>query len=376
VAPGRLVADIEPIAELAGRLEAAQRPVIVAGPDAASGPDALAVLDWAHAAGIPVVADIGSGLRGHGRHPAFVASAAEGFLRTSAWAATAPDLVVRLGGAPTGKGILTWLDKHLAPTVYLQPDAEGRDHQAIAHLTIVGDVAKTARALARLAKPRAQGWVARWRAAEAAASRAIAAGPIPFEAAMVREAAAQLPPSGVLCLSNSLPIRHADTYLGAAEGLVVSVYRGANGIDGVSSMSLGMATGTGAPTLLVTGDLAFLHDLGGLAAAKQLDTPMVVLVINNDGGGIFSYLPIAQATEHFETLFGTPHGLGFDAAARLFGLPYARTTDGPGVAEAVARGLAAPGLSIVEVIANREQTAAEHRAFVGRLESALAEQPV
>jgi 2-succinyl-5-enolpyruvyl-6-hydroxy-3-cyclohexene-1-carboxylate synthase len=297
---------------------------------------------------------------------------ADGFLRTGAWAATAPDLVVRLGGAPTGKGVLTWLDRHQAPTVYLQPDGEGRDHTALADLTVIGDVAEAAHWLAE----RAQGdtrWRDGWRAADRATRRAIGTGPIPFEAAMLLSAVDALG-DGQLCLSNSLPIRHADSYLGAGpDGLAVMTFRGANGIDGVTSMSLGAAVGTGRPTILVTGDLAFMHDLGGLHLARHLATPMVVLVLNNDGGGIFSYLPIAQATPHFESLFGTPHGLTFEHAVRFYGLSYAVAADADAVREAVRAGLSRPGLSVVEVPSDRAETAEAHRAFVARLEAALAE---
>jgi 2-succinyl-5-enolpyruvyl-6-hydroxy-3-cyclohexene-1-carboxylate synthase len=157
------------------------------------------------------------------------------------------------------------------------------------------------------------------------------------------------------------------------QGLRVTTFRGANGIDGITSASLGVGAGSGRPTLLVTGDLAFMHDLGGLHMGRHLETPVVLLVINNDGGGIFSYLPIAQATPHFEALFGTPHGLSFAPAAALFGLAYTLAEGEAEVRAAVARGLATAGLSIVEVPTQRAETAAEHRAFVARLASRLEE---
>lgn len=369
VAAPRTLADRGALMDLAERLAAAQRPVLVAGPDAVDAEAAEAVIAWAEAAGMPVVADVGSGLRGRGEG---VVTTADGFLRTRAWASTAPDLVVRLGGAPTAKGVLTWLDRHQAPTVYLQPDGEGRDHTALASLTVIGDVAEAARWLGGQAQSDGR-WRDAWRAADRATRRAIASGPIPFEAATLKIAVEALG-EGLLCLSNSLPIRHADSYMGPGpDGLRVMTFRGANGIDGVSSMSLGAAVGTGKPTLLVTGDLAFLHDLGGLHTARHLDTPMVVLVLNNDGGGIFSYLPIAQATPHFETLFGTPHGLTFEHAARFYGLPYTLAAEADAVKGAVTAGLSRPGLSVIEVPSNRAETADAHKAFVARLEAALAE---
>jgi 2-succinyl-5-enolpyruvyl-6-hydroxy-3-cyclohexene-1-carboxylate synthase len=374
VAPGRVSADHAALEAVAERMAASRRPVMIAGPDAARGGAGPALLAWAAAAGMPVVADIGADLRGEDPRGATVASAAEGFLRTSAWAAEPPDLVIRLGAAPTGRGVLNWVSRHAAPTIALQPDGEGRDHEALADLTVIGDVAEMARVLAERPSGADPRWLARWRAAEASAREAIAEGPIPLEAVMLRAAVAGVPAGGNLCLSNSLPIRHADAYLTPGpQGLRVTTFRGANGIDGVTSASLGVAAGSGRPTLLVTGDLAFMHDMGGLHLARHLETPVVVLVINNDGGGIFSYLPIAQATPHFEALFGTPHGLSFAPAAALFGLPYTHAAGEAEVGAAVARGLSTPGLSIVEVPTHRAETAAEHKAFVARLEARSGE---
>ncbi len=92
--------------------------------------------------------------------------------------------------------------------------------------------------------------------------------------------------------------------------------RGANGIDGIVSTAIGVAKGSGAPLLLVTGDLAFLHDAGGLRAAREPATPLAILLLENDGGGIFSHLPVAQHEEVFEPLFGTPHGCDLAAVSR------------------------------------------------------------
>ncbi|MFN3432331.1 MAG: thiamine pyrophosphate-dependent enzyme, partial [Candidatus Sericytochromatia bacterium] len=303
---------------------------------------------------------------------AVLVATADAALRT-AIGDEAPDMVVRVGGAPTGKGVLSWLSRHRAATVYLQPDHDGRDHEALADLVVTGDVAEMATWLETRASAGETRWVGRWRAAEAGVLQAIADGPIPTEAALLRAAVSAVPTGGLLALSNSLPIRHADTYLGAGpRGLRTEVFRGANGIDGVTSMAMGTGLGLGKPTLLVTGDLAFMHDLGGLAAARRLDVPMVVVVLNNDGGGIFSYLPIAQATPHFEALFGTPHGLTFADAARLFQLDYALAEGPDAVADAVREGLTRPGLTVVEAPCVRQDTAAEHQAFMARVREALA----
>lgn len=346
--------------EVAARLEGASRPVIVAGPGRRdSGGQAL--LDFAAAAGVPVVADVGSGLRERASD-AVVCAHADVFLRHEP---QGPDLVLRLGAAPTAKGVLTYLARFKPAAIALQPDAAGRDAEALADLVVVGDVAD---ALARIAPRGAEhrrAWLAHWRAQEAAVAAQIAEGGVPAEAAAVAAAVAALPAGAALCLSNSLPVRHADTYLGPElHGKTVYTFRGASGIDGISSAALGVGVAHAGPTLLVTGDLAFLHDLPGLQAARFVRQPLVVLLLNNDGGGIFSLLPIAGATEAFEPLFGTPHGLGFAPAAALFGLAHVCATTPAAVAEATAEALARPGVSVIEFPSRRDETAAAHQAFL------------
>jgi len=347
--------------ELSERLADARRPLIVAGPGRRDAGGA-ALLAFAAAAGVPVVADVGAGLRGLPTGEALVCAHADVFLRHET---TAPDLVLRLGAAPTAKGILTYLSRFKPPTIALQPDLEGRDHEAIADLTIVGDVAEAvARVLPRGAEARGA-WLAHWRTQEAAVSAQRAEGGLPTEAAAVVSAVRALPGGAAICLSNSLSVRHADTYLGAELlGKTVYTFRGANGIDGVTSAALGVSVAHAGPTLLVTGDLAFLHDLSGLQAARHVRRPVVILLLNNDGGGIFSLLPVASATEAFEPLFGTPHGLGFGPAAALFGFSHTLATSPDAVRTAVTAALAAPGVSLIEFPSNRAETAAAHQAFL------------
>ncbi|MFP5504120.1 MAG: 2-succinyl-5-enolpyruvyl-6-hydroxy-3-cyclohexene-1-carboxylic-acid synthase [Candidatus Sericytochromatia bacterium] len=357
---------------VAARLQAARRPLLIAGPDAGRHGAAPALLALAEALAMPVVADVGSGLRGEE-----TCAFADLFLRLPAFHEAPPDMVLLAGGAPTAKGVLTYLQGLAPGTIALQPDARPHDAEALADCVVIGDVADAVRRLTAMVEtPAPASWLARWREADRRAEAIVNAPetPVPFEARAVRAAIAALPTDAALCLSNSLPIRHADTFGGRLRpGISVHVYRGANGIDGVTSMSLGVARGLGRPTLLVTGDLAFMHDLGGLAAARHLAGPMVVLLLNNDGGGIFSYLPLASATPRFEELFGTPHGLSFGPAAALFGLGYARATSVSEIEAAVRQGLGAPGLTVIEVPSERSETVASFKACAAAVAEALSE---
>jgi 2-succinyl-5-enolpyruvyl-6-hydroxy-3-cyclohexene-1-carboxylate synthase len=195
------------------------------------------------------------------------------------------------------------------------------------------------------------------------------------EPRVAREVVASLPPGAALFLSSSMPIRDADAFaLESAGPLRVLANRGANGIDGVTSTALGAAVAIGRPTVLLTGDLAFLHDLSGLLTAARHRLSLVVVVVNNDGGGIFSFLPIAGRTPHFESLFGTPHGLELKPAAELFGARYHAPEDARALADAVRSG-AEGGLHVIEVKVDRALNVAEHRALFDRVVSALEATP-
>jgi len=125
-------------------------------------------------------------------------------------------------------------------------------------------------------------------------------------------------------LAASMPVRDADTYAAVnGSAVLVACNRGTSGIDGVLATATGFAQGLKRPVTLLIGDLALLHDLNSLYLLRQIDVPVIIVVLNNNGGGIFSFLPIAQFPEVFERYFGTPHNLTFEGAARMFGVNYA-----------------------------------------------------
>ena len=160
-------------------------------------------------------------------------------------------------------------------------------------------------------------------------------------------------PERVLFVSNSLPIRHLDG--ACAHTPLVLSSRGASGIDGILHTAIGAAIGTPAGCTLLIGDLASMHDLNGLALLAQLKPSLVVVILNNSGGGIFRYLPIAQHADVYSPYFDTPHSLRFGQVCRGFGLPYELATDTAGFKRAYAAALAGRGPSVVEVITDKEE---------------------
>ncbi len=361
----RPVPGLPVLASLAARLEKSRRPLLVAGPGAVGVAGAASVFALARAAGMPVFADIASGLRGAAAPVGVTACAhADLFLRDEAIADLAPDFVLRLGGIPTSKTLAMWLARHRPPVVAIQPDERRRDPDAIVADVIVSPAAPFCEALATHVKraPRDGEWEAVLRLAEEGARALLAK--MPREAAAVAAACGAIPSGGALFLSSSMPIRWAEMYATAlAAGVEVHANRGANGIDGVVSTAIGVAAGCGAPTLLVTGDLAFLHDAGGLRAARGLRTPLAILLLENDGGGIFSHLPVARHDQLFEPLFGTPHGCELAAVSRAAGIAHVVATSLAEVAALTAETLSGAGVRVIEWRTDRAETVREQGAL-------------
>jgi 2-succinyl-5-enolpyruvyl-6-hydroxy-3-cyclohexene-1-carboxylate synthase len=166
--------------------------------------------------------------------------------------------------------------------------------------------------------------------AQAAIDGWIAARPHITEPFVARATLAALGEGSSLVVSSSMPVRDLEWYGAPRDGVQVIANRGANGIDGVTSTAVGVALATGAPTTVLIGDVAFLHDTNGLLGAASRDIELTVVVVDNDGGGIFSFLPQAQllAADRFEQLFGTPHGVDIEGLARAHGIA-AETIDHP-----------------------------------------------
>jgi len=379
------------LTRLAERIASTPNGVIVAGPlDAEPGLPAAATR-LARAAGWPLLAEPTSQLR-RGPHVTEgpLLGAYDAFLRDEAFAAAhAPACVLRLGAPSTSKPVARWLERHADAELWLvDPDGGFADptHRACevvrADPALLCDALRAALAggadAGRGAEPRPSPWLQAFLEAERRGRRALGAA-LEAEKALlsprlVIELAEALPENATLFVSNSLPVRDLDGFLPVARrGLRVLCNRGANGIDGIVSSALGASAGGARPLALLTGDLAFLHDLGGLLAARRHALDATLVVVNNGGGGIFSHLPVARHREavDFDTLFTAPHGLDLAHAARLFDATHARVGSWEELRWGLARALEG-GLHVLEVPVDPEADLAHHHALWRAVSDALA----
>ena len=150
--------------------------------------------------------------------------------------------------------------------------------------------------------------------------------------------------------------------------------RGASGIDGVVSTALGVSAGAGGRVTLVIGDLSFYHDMNGLLAAGKWGLDATIIVVNNDGGGVFSFLPQAQFPDGFEEYFGTPHGLGFRSAAEMYDLGYEKVESWSEFRRAVSRSQSSKGTTVIEMPGDRVSNVELHRKVLDAVVESLRTQ--
>jgi 2-succinyl-5-enolpyruvyl-6-hydroxy-3-cyclohexene-1-carboxylate synthase len=218
-------------------------------------------------------------------------------------------------------------------------------------------------------------WGQAWRTAEASARRTIddlLDGWVePFEGRVARDVVAAVPTGGTLVVASSMPVRDVESFAAPRAGLRILANRGVNGIDGFVSTVLGVAAADDLPTVGLVGDLCFLHDANGLLGARPRGVDATFVVVDNDGGGIFSFLPQADRPEHFETLFGTPHGIDLAALASLHGIPVDGAETAADVVPAVDAALGAGGVRVVLVRTDRATNVTRHREMWAAVAAAL-----
>lgn len=361
--------------------------VIVAGVRTAEDrSDTAAVLTLARELGWPVLADHQSGCRVP--DPSTV-STFDAILRIRDFAERhRPEVVLRFGGLLASRALNEWLASCHAAQIGVDRYGRFADPERSLDQRITADPARVCRQLLDHVRegPSSPAWLASWQMADAAAATALdaalgSAGEI-SEPRAGRDLLAAMPAGSSLIVSSSMPVRDLEWYSGPRWGCRVLSNRGANGIDGVLSTALGVA-GTGVPTAALLGDLAFLHDSNALIGIARRCLDLTVVVIDNDGGGIFSFLPQATALAHprFERLFATPHAVDLQGLAQVFGARALEVSDTEGYRQALEQRFGGPrdagprdaGPEVIIVKSDRARNALIHRELNRLVEEAVKE---
>lgn len=312
---------------LADVLAAAERPVFVVGEQNILG-FAATLAELGARTGVPILADALSQMRrAELAEKATIVTAYDLILRSdTVKSQLEPDLVVRFGETPTSKPLRAWLSGHACRQIVIDPRGRQLDptRSATEHWQ-VDPAATVGTATALAAHVGSPSWRSTWTelelAAQSALDHALAQEPFPFEPAIYRGVLKELD-AATVWVSSSMPIRDVES-CGPVGGDAVRYLanRGTNGIDGVVSSAIGAVAPWNCDRIvLLTGDLAFLYDASALAIAKQHDIDLTVICVDNDGGGIFSFLPLAEHQQHFEHLIATPPAVEVDRIASAYGL--------------------------------------------------------
>ncbi len=368
-------------------LKSTPQGLIIAGPN--NDPDiAASVLMMNSRLGYPVLADPLSQVRCNGFDNNLVISSYDAFLRVDSFVErTKPELILRFGAMPTSKQLLFYLKRYSScPHIVIDGNA-GWDEPAqlaseVIHIPPFALCQDLFESLPDKHPQQKQigNWAQTWQQADTTTQQALQSavqdfGPL-FEGRVFTELASIVPEGTTLYVGNSMPVRDMDTFFWPGDRKIrVMGNRGASGIDGMVSSALGASTAVGkeGPTVLVIGDLSFYHDLNGLLAARLHQLNLTIVLVNNDGGGIFSFLPQASYPEHFEQLFGTPTGLDFAPVVQMYGGTFQRIANWEEFRTALNQSITIAGLHVIEVPTERSSNVQMHRELWQVVEKALVE---
>lgn len=328
-----------------------------------------AVLELAESLGYPILADPLSQLRSMSDVSDLIMDSYDAILRSEAAQSTLePDVVIHFGGMPVSKSLSLFF-KSLPQVHHIFVDGNGgwRDPNYLSSDMIYCSETIFCKKLSRFTYKKNEEWIKKWKQVNTLAKNAIRSYTDTLEELDEGKAVSMfgelLPPDSAVYIGNSMPIRDMDTFFHANNKHIrLMGNRGANGIDGIVSSAIGAAVHQ-RPLFLLIGDLSFFHDMNGLLAAKLHKININIILLNNDGGGIFSHLQQAEDGTHFELLFGTPTGLNFEHAAYLYGAQYAKVFSWEDFQIAMMDAVQNEGINIIEIPTDRDKNLQNHRTL-------------
>jgi 2-succinyl-5-enolpyruvyl-6-hydroxy-3-cyclohexene-1-carboxylate synthase len=366
------VPDVEALADL---LLSHTQGVILAG-ELRNDEDRLQVLRLSETLGWPVLPDFTSGLRLGESHAQLLPHYDLLLLSDAFRKQFRPEIVLHVGGRFVSKRLLQHLARVRPVIIHVDPKPARLDPNHQVTHRVVAPVAQVCGTLRdALAEVVPSTWARRFHKCHAAVAQTLADelnGGGLTEPALAHTIAKLRPEGSLLFAGNSLPVRELDMYAAASGAWGIdTASRGASGIDGNIATAAGFADALGVPATHLLGDLTTLHDLNSLALLRGKRQPTAIVVINNDGGGIFSFLPISEHGGPFEACFGTPHGMDFEHAAKQFGLEYAKPRHLDAFRDEYRHAMDNDCATLIEVRTNRTENVQMQRALQDRIAAAV-----
>ncbi|SFA91772.1 2-succinyl-5-enolpyruvyl-6-hydroxy-3-cyclohexene-1-carboxylate synthase [Lentibacillus halodurans] len=374
---GKRRLDREQLDKLSRRLRSLQKGLIVCGPQTDK-EFADAVTDFAAKWQLPVLADPLSQVRAGHHNKDVLIESYDAILRSEAIRKQLkPDFIIRFGAMPVSKAYLFYVKEHSdIPQFVVENTAGYREPSGNQTEWIYADATQLCHDLASqfAAGNDESEWLNTWQKMNQTTKNHLLSSDdmdAITEGEAIRSLMEVIPDESSIYVGNSMAVRDLDTFfMSTYKSVDVLANRGANGIDGMLSSGLG-ASAAGKPVTLVLGDLSFFHDMNGLLAAKHYGLNITILVVNNNGGGIFSFLPQANQTQHFETLFGTPLDIDFHQAVSMYGGSYQQPAVVSELKQALKESYQYDGLSVIEVKTDRTANMEWHRGKWRDIEKAL-----
>ncbi len=327
-----------------------------------------------HKLGYPILADGTSQLR-FGRHKKNnIISNFDAFLRSEKFVKNYnPEIILQFGRTITSKGLETFLNKCSSVRYMINEYGDWFDPSDKATAAYACKPYFFCQEMISLLDSkkinrRSNGWLSKFKDAELLAAeqkaKIIGGAKFPTEGRIIEEIINEVPDNCMIMLSNSMPVRDFDYFASNnSKSLVIHNNRGASGIDGITSTALGIAEASKKPTLLITGDLAFYYDLNGLLGAKKYAIPLVIVLINNNGGGIFEILPISNYGKVFNDYFIAPHHLDFSHFVKAYGGNYSKIHSWPDFRNSLKKAFTKNNFSVLEIKTDAVESTKLRRKF-------------